>query len=447
MLPRTDSGTQGELRMDARRQTRHRLLAGLTTACLLGPGLAATAGPAHAAETCRGVATTILGTPGVPVTGTPGNDVVVTNGATVVSTLGGDDVVCVTGGTAYVDTATGADVVDTVSAGGAAVGVWLGAGEDQFHGGEGPDTVGTHGEGLVADVDTDAILTGGGDDVVLSGAPGQPNPDTVDLGDGNDHLVLRGVTAGPQGTVSGGRNSDTLDLDLSANGAWWIDNTKGIANRNKKRQHNFVAFEQFDVAPTTGRFVFLGTPSNERLSYADPSGGPVGETLVTMGPGNDHVTVPPQAPASSRYDGGEGRDEIEVSSPGERLTVDLTLGRIARGGKKRAAHAAAVLGFTDATVWARNATAKGDGQSNRLSVGGCTVKGFGLGRGDVLRRLDSPAYDCRKRSKLLGGPGRDRLVGGEGRDKLYGGPGRDRADGGAGRDSCQTEKRRRCERR
>ncbi|WP_185994427.1 calcium-binding protein [Nocardioides campestrisoli] len=434
--------------MSVRIPSRSRLLAGLAATCLGASGLAAVGvGPAYAVETCRGAAATVVGTPGVPLTATPGNDVVVTNGASVVSALGGDDLVCVTGGTPYVDTATGDDVVDTISAGDAPASVFLGAGSDRFFGGEGADTVGTHGEGLVADVDADTLLTGGGDDVVASGAPGQPNADTVDLGPGNDRLALRGVTARTAGSISGGRNSDTLDLDLSGSASWWIHNGKGVANRNEKRQHNWVAFEQFDLVPTAGRFIFRGSPSNERLRYTDASGGPVGSVLVTMDAGNDHVEAAPQAATDSRYDGGEGRDELEISSPGERLTVDLGAGQVLRGGRKRGALVATATGFTDATVWARNATAKGDGQGNRLSVGGCTVRAYGLGRGDVLKRLDSPAYGCGKRSKMLGGPGRDKLVGGEGRDKLYGGPGRDKAVGGPGRDLCQAEKRKSCERR
>ncbi|WP_204163706.1 hypothetical protein [Nocardioides solisilvae] len=430
-------------------RSARRIAAVLTAGSLGATTLAvlALAGPAQAAATCRGATTTILGTPGVPLTGTPGNDVVVTNGATVVSTLGGDDVVCVTGGTAYVDTATGADVVDSVSAGGAPVSAWLGPGADQFHGGDGADTVGTHAEELVPDTDADTILTGGGDDTVRSGTAGEDNDDVVDLGDGNDRLVLRGVSAGKATAVSGGRNSDVLDLDLSGSAPWWLDNTKGLLNRAKKRQHDFTAFERFEVLPTTGRFTFLGSPSNERLVYVHPAGGPVGEVVVAMGPGNDEVVAPPQAPATSRYDAGDGRDELSLLSPGDRLTVDLSLGRVFRGGRQRGGQTASLAGFDDVTLVARNATAKGDDSANRLVVGGCTVRAYGLGGRDLLRRLDDETLDCRKRAKLLGGAGPDRLVGGVGRDKLFGGPGRDRGDGGAGRDVCRTEKRKACERR
>jgi Ca2+-binding RTX toxin-like protein len=50
-----------------------------------------------AAETCQGRAATVVGSADV-VNGTEGDDVIVTNGATRVRALGGNDVVCVTGG-------------------------------------------------------------------------------------------------------------------------------------------------------------------------------------------------------------------------------------------------------------------------------------------------------------------------------------------------------------
>jgi Ca2+-binding RTX toxin-like protein len=97
------------------------LLAALLPAGLLPAGLLPAAAPAYAAGgTCFDEPATIVGTPGqVSLTGTEGDDVVVTNGAAGVSTLGGDDLVCVTDGpdaaasgrTIAVDTGAGDDVL------------------------------------------------------------------------------------------------------------------------------------------------------------------------------------------------------------------------------------------------------------------------------------------------------------------------------------------------
>ena len=117
----------------------------LTTAALLGLAMLGPLPVAHAAgETCRGEAATIVGTPGNPallgsdgVTGTEGRDVVVTNGAFKVSTLGGDDVICVTAGGAssvkrvLLDSGAGDDVVDGTTAPDWIVQAELGEGADR----------------------------------------------------------------------------------------------------------------------------------------------------------------------------------------------------------------------------------------------------------------------------------------------------------------------------
>ncbi len=76
----------------------------LTAATGLGLALLAPSGAtaSAAADTCLGVPATLVGTPGQSLTGTQGPDVVVTNGAMLVKTLGGNDVVCVSGGPSQV---------------------------------------------------------------------------------------------------------------------------------------------------------------------------------------------------------------------------------------------------------------------------------------------------------------------------------------------------------
>lgn len=114
----------------------------LTIAGLLGSALLVPTQVANAVgETCRGEAATIVGSPGDPallgsdgITGTEGRDVVVTNGATKVSTLGGDDVICVTAGGAssvkrvVIDAGAGDDIVEGTTAPDWVVQADLGAG-------------------------------------------------------------------------------------------------------------------------------------------------------------------------------------------------------------------------------------------------------------------------------------------------------------------------------
>ncbi len=119
----------------------------LTAAALLGlaaPMLAITSTAAEAAApTCRGQAATIVGSGG-SLTGTEGPDVVVTNGASAVSTLGGNDLVCVTGTVRIgvrIVAGAGDDVVDGTTAPDQNVRVTLGPGTDTFYGGNDDDVV------------------------------------------------------------------------------------------------------------------------------------------------------------------------------------------------------------------------------------------------------------------------------------------------------------------
>ena len=90
------------------------------------------------------MAPTILGT-GADIEGTEGPDVVITNGAQEVTTLGGDDLVCITGSlTSYglFDTGAGDDRVDSSAASNDQnLYIHLGPGADQFSGGSANEEV------------------------------------------------------------------------------------------------------------------------------------------------------------------------------------------------------------------------------------------------------------------------------------------------------------------
>ena len=163
----------------------------LTTAGLLGLALLGPLPVANAAgETCRGEAATIVGSPGNPallgsdgVTGTEGRDVVVTNGAFKVSTLGGDDVICVTAGGAssvkrvLLDAGAGDDVVDGTTAPDWIVQAELGEGADRFEGGDAGNFVrGAYSDAAPADTERDVIVGGDGSMGSTAASSGTPTP-------------------------------------------------------------------------------------------------------------------------------------------------------------------------------------------------------------------------------------------------------------------------------
>lgn len=425
-------------------RTLSRAAAGCGALTLLVAGLGVADAASAKVETCRGINATLVGTPGLPVTGTADRDVVVSNGASVVSTLAGDDLVCVTGGTPYVDTGAGTDTVDAVGSGGAAVAAYLGQGEDRFFGGPGKDTVATNPAGG-RDDDPDTILTYGGNDTVLSGSPDQPNADTVDLGDGDDVVDFDGTEALRAGALAGSTGYDLVILDLSGRGDWTLDNTRGVGRRGDRNVLNWTSMEKFDLLPTEGTFRFVGSDATEWLDISDPATAtPHGLASVSMAGGNDTVTVDPETALGSVYDGGPGTNTFVASAPAGTLSVDLTAGRFDVG-DAGAFGEAGVVSFKNAVITATNAGAKGSGASNRLTLRGCHLVGKGLKGKDRIEGT-SGGLPCTPRARFVGGKGHDRLIGTSGKDTLIGAKGRDRAEGRKAKDKCRAEKRTRCER-
>ena len=169
--------------------------------------------PGVAAETCRGIAATIVGTPGADLTGTPGPDVVVTNGAATVDTGDGDDLICTTetpatasGAGVEVDAGVGNDNVDTTDDGpDAVIATTLGVGDDTYVGGRARDSVDARDEGH------DTVATGGGNDFVGTGSHTGVDEDIVDTGASGDQLLVDG-RLGSAAEVSGGNGRDGLNV-------------------------------------------------------------------------------------------------------------------------------------------------------------------------------------------------------------------------------------------
>ncbi|WP_322920851.1 calcium-binding protein [Nocardioides renjunii] len=398
----------------------------LTAAGLLGLALLApttVSGPASAAaETCQGRPATVVGTADRPVAGTDGPDVVVSNGATRVDTLGGDDLVCISGERhpyLLVDTGAGNDAVDGTVSPRQAVFATLGTGADSF-------------------------LGGGAEDRITVSYPDATSAtaDVVDGGEGSDALFL---TTGPGSAV--------------------VDNLAGRFTSDGVVRTTWSGLEEFWTGASTEPrpLTFVGSDAHEVV--VDRSRVP-SQVDVALGRGDDTFRTGAAPLEGSRVQGGSGRDLLGVTSVDVALEVDLKRYRIVVDAPT--SYRVIVPDFEDAEVVAPELLLRGDPDRNTLGFTACRAVVKGREGGDSLRRTYDPIFepdlDCQESARIDGGPGadaitgtrgndvvagndgRDVLRGGNGTDRLTGGGDRDRADGGLGRDRCAAERERRCER-
>ncbi len=426
--------------------------------------LAAQPAAQGAVETCQGVPATIVGSPGTErLVGTEGADVIVSSGSAQVAGLGGDDIICITSATGtkelvVVFAGAGNDQVANLRDGSTTqTRVGLGPGDDTYTGSNGEDFVRELGNEDVEGAGTDHIRTGVGNDSVTTGQFGQPNTDTVDLGDGDDDLVVRS-NDNRAATLDGGNGSDQLSKAYTYPrpvGSWRFDNNVQTATLDEVPMIVWSSFERFDLNNFANeqRLSFLGSPAQETVYFSSWF------IDVAMGGGTDTV-IGRQVPVvfnslhRSHLAGGSGRDEFQFISAsfGVRATGDLGRGRLFIDDESTLNDIRADLnGVEDLTFEARKITLKGDNRANRLQVTGCDVTAVGRGRNDRIVRTGADRFagqSCLKRmkaSRLAGGPGNDRITGNSLADTLIGGPGRDRAEGRKGRDTCHAEVERSCE--
>jgi Ca2+-binding RTX toxin-like protein len=426
----------------------------LPAAVLLGLTLLTPTGATAAAGTCQGVPATLTGTPGQALTGTEGPDVVVTNGAMLVKTLGGNDLICVTGGPSQVYAGEGDDVVDASTSTRFGAQVRLGPGSDRFRGSTGFDVVYAGDEGVpggapAADAERDVIDTGQAGQIrdhVDSGQPGSPNDDDVRMGSG--WLSWSGIPTAAT-SVDGGRGSG-LGIRPAATESVTIDSGVGTLAVDAQPVLRFEGFTEYSVNAPLG-LADLTFRGGRRAETVNLELGRDAPHRVRLGSGRDHLRFirTDALPKGGLYDGGVGRDELTLALPDERdLDLDLRKGRLSTG-KGAAEVTAPARGFEDARIMARDVELLGTPARNELVVGACRSRVDGRDGADVLStfvQFDEDAeLECKPRARLLGGAGDDRLVGSRGPDVLLGGPGRDRADGKNGRDVCQAEVRKRCE--
>lgn len=443
------------------------LPAGLATGLIAATLLTAPTAQA-AADTCQGRAATVVGTPGQYVlTGTEGDDVIVTNGAGPTLGLGGNDLICVTGGTSpllevSVDAGAGDDVVDA-SAVTNRVMVELGAGSDTYTGSPYDETVhgGTNGSDGGPEVDTerDVITTGsGGDDRVTSGTDRTVvNADAVVLG--ADDGVGFGNSVGWTGPAGAGFRLDGgggagLGFGVGS-GDVLVDASSGTLSQDGTRQLHWTGFDRYTTGGSTSRtprsFTFLGTDRDEELDFRFPNADKTLQNII-MGGGDDVLSLGYDdnvGRKGSSYAGGPGTDHVDMWA-GRSLDLDLRSGRMVTKKSGRTVRNR-LTGFETQLVGAKKLVLKGTEKADELRFHACRATVTGRGGADDVHQSRGDDYfeaglRCGSRTfRLFGGGGKDTLRGSTGRDLLVGGPGRDTINGNGGRDTCSGEKLRSCE--
>ncbi len=455
--------------------TRRVVPAVLLAACLvpLGGGSSSSA----AAETCQGETATIVGTPGGDVAGTEGRDVVVSNRASTIDTLGGDDLVCVTGdrgGRVSISTGPGDDDVRVL--GRTAVAAGLGDGEDTFVGGPFGDYAygGWSDDEHEFDVEYDQIDAGGGYDHVTGGDCNNTFiADDLDLGPGGGEVLLLGHGTLPGADIDGGpEGRSSLRTACSQRGPWTVDNTDPDAGTA--------------VGPDAATFRWSGFVTfGLGLDGLTFRGGELGESLQTygavdidMGGGDDELVMRRSSiDEEAEARGGTGHDALTLVLT-TYLSGDVVID-VRRGAATfNDAPPVGFAGFERHGGTGDGVEVLGTSGADDLFGTSCDLTIRGGAGADVIRALDplegTELCPGRTQRVLMGGDAGDRLVGsrqtermfgGTGADTAYAGPGADRVQGdggndvlngglgrdtvlgGAGRDVCrEAETRRGCER-
>lgn len=271
-----------------------------------------------AAPTCQGQEATISAEGG-DVTGTEGPDVIVTTGTATVRALGGDDRLCVVDG--RIDAGAGNDSVVSSEPKYRSVTVNLGTGDDSY--------TATMGNNVIDDPDSsgdssgrDVIRLGAGHDKVVSGKPGEPNRDDIDLGLGYDQLTAYVTADSAARFVAGpGKSSTTESLRLigpEEDAAPWSVHMEGQVSRDTSPVASLAGFGRFE--PEFGRDVRVrvsGTPEVDLFVLGS------GRYDVELAGGHDIVRLGATSSApSGRFSAGAGNDLLEVSAQFV-LSVDL----------------------------------------------------------------------------------------------------------------------------
>ena len=399
--------------------------------------LVAPAPAAHAAGTCQGLPATIESAGGGTVTGTEGPDVILVTAAADVVALGGDDTICVAGGT--LDAGAGNDRVSAAGVHGQTA--VLGQGDDTYVSAGLTDLVDPD-EGDSAG--TDHIDTNEGlYDEVGSGVAGEPNHDVISMDYGTVHLQA------PAGSGAQLEGRPGLELEPEDAASYVVDITAGTIKRDGTSVAAFSDLSGFlEVSGRRARFTVHGSDHSDSVSVRRAAA-----FRADLGGAADSLYLYPGSPRKGRVDGGSGGNWLLVrakdSAVGDLSRHTLTLtskGKVSRW---------TVSKFANMDVAALRIDIRGSAAVNGINGFGCDVTLHGLGGKDhlymgVVQRGWPPARRCPggergQRGHLYGDGANDELRGGNGPDVLVGGPGDDLADGNGGADHCEAEQKQSCE--
>ena len=419
----------------------------LTAVALLAAALLAPVGAATAAgETCQGQAATIVGTPGGQITGTEGADVIVTNDANRVDALGGDDLVCATGERSSYDSATGTSTF---------VPAILGAGADTFIPSERSGYTIYAGTVDGTDTEADVIRLSWTAGLVISGMPGQPNADIIDLG-GSGDVRWSGIQTAPGAVSAVSYSIGTGSLSVrSANGDVTMDASGTVTGVDTKLTWTGrFARLGFTTSAKYGRFTFRGTDSIEHIEVNAPT---TYDRDIALGSGNDLYESNSLGGKATRIKGDIGRNTLLLDLKShDRVRADLSRSRVTAT-KAGVTDSVRISDFNGLIVAAKRAVVIGTDRTDWIRVAACrtTIKGKKGGDGlYVDYKLKSYGAESLTMPRcsdyeatIYGGPGNDFITGMYGDDRLIGGPGNDSVWGNKGRDVCQGETIRGCEKR
>ena len=415
--------------------------------------------------TCQGKAATVVGpTDGFNTVGTEGDDVIVAplgNQGRVLG-LGGSDTICLVDGASgpsrdpivSVDAGAGNDTVHNLRSDGTGS-VELGPGADTYVGNDFPERVyGSMSWPLEGDTDIDVFQTGGGVDVITSGAAGVANHDSISTGAGSDSIWYGGTAAGA--LLDNGPTADSLYLVEPWTGELVVDNVARRASIGGSTVLSWTSVDGFSMrAAPGGHVTFIGSDADEDLALYGSVRDLAAPAAVSTGGGDDSVRLENYLPSS--VDLGEGYDSLTYLAC-HRAYVSLAVSAecLGRDGVELSTALAGIESFHGQT--ANGLTVEGSDRADRITALSTYVlvrsdRGADhvFARGARITQVHGGRGNDRIKGVgdrgviLNGGRGADVLRGDRGPDQLRGDLGRDVAWGQQGKDECKTEVRHGCE--
>lgn len=411
------------------------------------------------------------------VFGGSGHDTITSGGSDADSAWGdaGNDSITMSDGANLV---YGGGENDTIAALGGHDTVFAGSGNDSVTLGSGNDSFGSR---SVDDSGDDTVYGGLGQDSIIGGAgndriygdddndvlSGQSGSDTLYGGLGNDTFTI--TDDHDYDRIDGGTGTDTVEFSnfLSAHGITVTYTGAGAGSYDfvgTKGAGDFTAVEGlvltghgdtvYGGADTAGMAGFgaggndsLIGGSGQDLLYGgdgvdtlsggaghDALDGGAGHDLLWGGEGNDTLAG---GAGNDTFEGGSGQDNLDYSTSGGGVTVDLVAGTLTGGDATGDVLAGGIDGVIGSGFGDRLNGGFGEGLSGDIY----TTQFYGLAGNDTLYGNDGGdlLFGGADQDLIFGGTGNDSVFGGDGSDTLRGGAGGDSLDAGAGDDWVTDE--------